>query len=189
MLPSWGNWCMDQRAKKPSDSVVIVVFIFLTLAGCRSSRSAAEPGTVNFLIEASPTNLDPRIGTDARSEDLDGLIFENLLARDAQMNVVAGLAERWETPDPLTYIFHLRSGVKFHDGRALTSADVKFTYESILSGAVKSPKRGTYEIVQSIETPDDATVEFHLREPYSSFLWNLTSPGMGIVPRAGLGRN
>jgi len=59
------------------------------------------------------------MGTDAQSEDIDGLIFDNLLARDAQMNVVPGLAERWETSDPLTYVFHLRRGVKFHDGRHL----------------------------------------------------------------------
>jgi peptide/nickel transport system substrate-binding protein len=183
MLLFWGNWFMDQRAKKTNGAAIFALVAYFALAGCGSNRPAVEPGTVNFLIEASPTNLDPRIGTDAQSEDLDGLIFENLLARDARMNVVPGLAERWETPDPLTYIFHLRSGRKFHDGRALTSADVKFTYESILSGAVKSPKRGTYEIVQSIDTPDDATVVFHLREPYASFLWNLTSPGMGIVPR------
>ena len=175
---------MDRSAKKRTGAVIVAVFVLLALAGCGSNRPAGEqPGTVNFLIEAAPTSLDPRIGTDAQSEDLDGLIFDNLLGRDTQMNVVPNLAERWEIPDPVTYIFHLRRGVKFHDGRAFTSADVKFTYESMLSGAVKSPKRGTYELVQSIDTPDDATVVFHLREPYSSFLWNLTSPGMGIVPQ------
>jgi len=72
-------------------------------------------------------NLDPRIGTDAYSAHLDGLIFSSLVAHDAQMNIVPDLAERWETPDALTYVFYLRPGVKFHDGRALTSADAKFT--------------------------------------------------------------
>jgi peptide/nickel transport system substrate-binding protein len=152
-------------------------------AGCSSNRGAEEPGTVNFLIESMPANLDPRIGTDAQSQHLDGLIFDSLLAHDAQMNIVADLAERWEARDPLTYVFHLRQGVKFHDGRPLTSADVKFTFDSILDGTVKTPKRGAFRMVASIEAPDDSTIVFHLREPYASFLWNLTKPGVGIVPR------
>jgi peptide/nickel transport system substrate-binding protein len=152
-------------------------------AGCSSNRAAKEPGTVNFLIESMPANLDPRIGTDAQSQHLDGLIFDSLLAHDAQMNIVADLAERWEARDALTYVFHLRQGVKFHDGRPLSSADVKFTFDSILDGTVKTPKRGAFRMVTAVETPDDSTVVFHLREPYASFLWNLTKPGVGIVPR------
>jgi peptide/nickel transport system substrate-binding protein len=155
----------------------------LLSAGCSSNRAAEEAGTVNFLIESMPANLDPRIGTDAQSQHLDGLIFDSLLAHDAQMNIVADLAERWEASDPLTYVFHLRQGVKFHDGRPLTSADVKFTFDSILDGTVKTPKRGTFRMVASIEARDDFTIVFHLREPYASFLWNLTRPGVGIVPR------
>ncbi|HEY0704294.1 MAG TPA: ABC transporter substrate-binding protein [Candidatus Acidoferrales bacterium] len=135
------------------------------------------------MIEASPTNLDPRIGADAYSAHIDGLIFSSLVAHDDQMKVIPDLAASWETPDTVTYVFHLRPGVKFHDGRALTSADVKFTFESILSGAVKSPKAGSFKMVSSIEAPDEATVIFHLREPYASFLWSLTRPAVGIVPR------
>ncbi len=153
----------------------------LTL-GCGKAPALGESGTVNFLIESMPTNLDPRIGIDAQSENLDALIFNGLVSRDRQMNIVPDLAESWETPNPLTYVFHLRQGVKFHDGRVLTAADVKFTFESVLEGKVETPKRGTYELVESIETPDQATVTFHLREPYSSFLWNLITQGMGIVP-------
>ena len=85
-----------------------------------------------------PANLDPRAGTDAQSQRLDGLLFSSLVERDASMNLRGDLAERWETPDPLTYVFHLRSGVQFHDGTPLTSADVKFTFDSILSAAVQS---------------------------------------------------
>ena len=55
-----------------------------------------------------PTNLDPRIGTDGASERIDGLIFDSLVELDAQRIPRGDLAEKWETPDPLTYIFHLR---------------------------------------------------------------------------------
>jgi peptide/nickel transport system substrate-binding protein len=129
-----------------------------------------------------PTNLDPRIGTDAQSQRLHSLIFSSLLERDQNMDVHGDLAEKWETPDPLTYIFHLRRGVKFHDGRALTSADVKFTFDTILSGAVKTPKRGAFRMVASVEAPDPYTVIFRLKEPFASFLWNLVRPSVGIVP-------
>lgn len=153
------------------------------LGGCNSLPSPAAAGTVNFLIEASPTNLDPRIGADAYSAHIDGLIFSSLVAHDAQMKIIPDIATSWDTPDPVTYVFHLRPGVKFHDGRTLTSADVQFTFESILSGAVKTPKAGSFKMVSSIEAPDPATVIFRLREPYASFLWSLTRPAVGIVPR------
>ena len=153
------------------------------LAGCSSSNTSADSGTVNFLIDSAPTNLDPRIGADAYSEHVDGLIFSSLVARDAKMKVIPDLAQSWDMPDPLTYIFHLRRGVKFHDGRPLTSADVKFTLDSILSGATKTTKRQAYKLVTSVEAPDDDTVVIRLSEPYASLLWNLTAPGIGIVPR------
>jgi len=130
-----------------------------------------------------PINLDPRMGTDAQSQDLDGLIFSSLVAYDNQMNIVPDAAESWTTPDPLTYVFHLRRGVKFHDGRPLTSADVKFTFDSILSGEMNSPKRGTFMLVKSVEAPDENTVVFHLREPSASFLWNMARPAVAIVPK------
>jgi peptide/nickel transport system substrate-binding protein len=172
-----------RRGLRHAPIALLALVPCLAIQGCRSQRSPVDSETVNFLIEATPANLDPRIGTDAFSAHLDGLMFSSLVAHDEQMNIVPDLAERWETPNALTYVFHLRSGVKFHDGRALTSADVKFTFDSILTGAVKTPKRGAFRMVASIETPDDATVIFRLREPFASFLWNLTRPGVGIVPQ------
>ncbi len=156
--------------------------IAIFAAGCNGTSQANEPGTVNFLIESMPTNLDPRIGTDAQSQHLDGLIYDGLVKLDAQMNIVPDLAERWETPDPRTYVFHLRHGVKFHDGRPFTSADVKYTFDSLLHGEVTSVKRGTFPMLQSVDTPDPYTVVFHLSEPYASFVWNLTAMAMGVVP-------
>jgi peptide/nickel transport system substrate-binding protein len=161
----------------------------LVSCGVRSSAEkthSENPGAVTFVIDAAPTNLDPRIATDAQSQHLDGLIFSSLVALDAQMQVVPDLAESWETPDPLTYIFHVRRSLRFHDGRALTSADVKFTFDSILGraagGSFVSPKRGAFHMVESITTPDDATVMFKLRKPSASFLWTMARPAIGIIP-------
>src|SRR4051794_12933950 len=135
-----------------------------------------------MLIESSPANLDPRVGTDAQSERIDELIFDALLGRDAHFNVIPALAERWENPDPLTYVFHLRHGVRFHDGRPLTSKDVKWTFDSLLNGSIRSPKTGTYKAVASIDAPDEGTVVFHLKQPYVSLLWNVSEGAIGIVP-------
>jgi peptide/nickel transport system substrate-binding protein len=129
-----------------------------------------------------PTNLDPRIGTDAVSQRLDSLIFSSLVELDAQRIPRGDLAEKWETPDAVTYVFHLRSGVKFHDGRPLTSTDVKYTFDSVLDRTITSPKRGSLALIQSIDAPDVGTVIFHLKEPYAGFLWEIARPAIGIVP-------
>ncbi len=135
-----------------------------------------------MIIESSPTNLDPRVGLDAQSERIDELLFDALLTRDEHLNVQPGLAERWETPDPLTYIFHIRRDVKFHDGRPLTSRDVKWTFDSLLRGKVRSTKSAAYRFVDRIEAPDDFTVTFHMKEPDAALPWNLSEGAIGIVP-------
>jgi peptide/nickel transport system substrate-binding protein len=135
-----------------------------------------------MLIESSPTNLDPRIGVDAQSERIDSLIFDDLLSRGPHLDVAPGLAERWEIPDPQTYVFHLRQGVHFHDNRPLTSRDVKWTFESLLTGKIRSPKASTYRFVDRIEAPDDQTVIFHMKEPDAALLWNISDGAIGIVP-------
>jgi peptide/nickel transport system substrate-binding protein len=157
---------------------------FFVIASCLwllSCSSKPDPNTLVMIIESSPTNLDPRVGLDAQSERIDNLLFDNLLARDEHLNVKPNLAERWETPDPRTYIFHLHSGVKFSDGRPLTSRDVKWSFDSLLQGKIRSAKATAYRFVDHIEAPEDTTVVFHLKEPWAALLWNL-SGAMGIVP-------
>src|SRR4051812_26710939 len=104
----------------------------LVLLASFSCAEKSNSGTLNMIIESSPTNLDPRIGLDAQSERIDNLLFDDLLTRDVHFRVQPGLAQSWEVPDPLTYVFHLHPGVRFHDGRPLTSRDVKFTFDSVL---------------------------------------------------------
>jgi len=135
-----------------------------------------------MIIESSPTNLDPRVGIDASSERIHELIFDDLLERDEHLNVRPALAERWDIPDRLTYIFHLHHGVKFHDGGPLTARDVKWTFDSMLQGKIRSTKTAAYRFVDRVEARDDYTVVFHLKEPFATLLWNLSDGAMGIVP-------
>jgi peptide/nickel transport system substrate-binding protein len=152
-----------------------------------SCSNKPDPHTLVMIIESSPTNLDPRVGIDAQSERIDNLLFDDLLERDEHLNVKPGLAERWEIPNPLTYIFHLHAGVKFHDGAPLTSRDVKWTFDSLLGGKIRSTKSAAYRFVDRVEATDDVTVVFHLKQPFATLLWNLSDGAMGIVPYGSLG--
>jgi peptide/nickel transport system substrate-binding protein len=160
-------------------AVLALLVIVWPLLSCSSKP---DPNTLVMIIESSPTNLDPRVGLDAQSERIDELIFDDLLDRDQHLNVKPALADSWEVPDPQTYIFHLHHGVKFHDGRALTSRDVKWTFDSILQGKIRTTKSAVYRPVDHIDAPDDYTVVFHLKEPFATLLWNLSDGAMGIVP-------
>jgi peptide/nickel transport system substrate-binding protein len=137
---------------------------------------------VVFLIESSPANLDPRIGTDGQSEHIDELIFDGLVARDASFHFTPALAESWQQPDSLTLVFHLREAVRFHDGRLLTARDVVWTVNSIRSGQVISPKATAYASVDTVEARDPRTVVFRLKYADNFLLTNLSTGAFGIVP-------
>jgi peptide/nickel transport system substrate-binding protein len=175
-------WCRraaSQRLALLGARSTLFAALFFPLLSCSSKP---DPNTLVMIIESSPTNLDPRIGIDAWSERIDNLIFDDLLSRGDDLNVAPGLAERWDVPDPLTYVFHLHSGVKFHDGRPLTARDVKWTFDTLLMGKIRSTKAAVYKYVDHIDAPDDHTVTFHMKEADATLLWNLSDGAMGIVP-------
>jgi peptide/nickel transport system substrate-binding protein len=177
-MPSWraGRTPLFSYRLFALSAIVFATILFTACANKPDSH------TLVMIIESSPTNLDPRVGLDAQSERIDDLIFDDLLSRDDHLNVQPGLAERWETPDATTYIFHLRQGVRFHDGRRLAARDVKWTFDSLLQGRIRSTKAAAYRYVEGIEAPDDSTVIFHLKEPFATLLWNLSDGAIGIVP-------
>ena len=155
-----------------------MLFCVLVLSACSHKP---DPNTLVMIIESSPINLDPRVGVDGQSQRIDELLFDSLLRHDDHFNLQPELADDWEIPDPLTYVFHLHHGVRFHNGQPLTSRDVKWTFDSLINGKIRSPKAGTFAQVSHIDAPDDDTVIFHLKQPYASLLWNL-SGAAGIVP-------
>jgi peptide/nickel transport system substrate-binding protein len=169
------------RLQRPP--LAILVFLLgLLIPLLLSCANKPDADTLVMLIESSPTNLDPRVGIDAQSERIDNLIFDDLLSRGDDLNVAPGLAERWDVPDPLTYLFHLHKSVKFQDGRPLTSRDVKWTFDTLLQGKIRSTKAAVYKYVDHIDTPDENTVIFHMKEADATLLWNLSDGAMGIVP-------
>ncbi len=170
----------------PRHITLLFLITCIGLTSCRQSHST-RPEVV-FLIESGPTNLDPRIGLDAQSQHIDELLFDGLVVRNANFRVEPGIAERWEQPDPLTLIFHLKTGVHFSDGRTLTSHDVLWTVNSMRDGTVITAKSGSYAAIAQVEAPDQATVVMHLKHPDNFLLTNLSTGAMGIVPE-GSGRD
>ena len=166
----------------PSCPSWLKLFYLLLCASLLSCSKRPDANTLVMIIESSPTNLDPRVGTDAQSERIDELIFDPLVHRDEHFNMVPWVAEKWEIPDPKTYIFHLRHGIHFHDGRPLTSRDVKSTLDSVRDGSLTTLKATTYNLIDRVDAPDDSTLIIHLSEPDGTLLYNVSEGAFGIVP-------
>ncbi len=164
----------------------LALFALLSLTGCGATHPS--PQTVTMVIESSPTSLDPRIGVDVQSEHITSLIFDSLVHKNAHFNLDPWLAASWETPDPLTYRFHLRTDVHFHNGKPLTATDVKYTLDSMRDGTVITAKAGALAHIDHVDAPDAATVVIHLKQPDAALLWNLSDGAIGIIP-AGSGRD
>ncbi|MDQ6602588.1 MAG: ABC transporter substrate-binding protein [Chloroflexota bacterium] len=148
-------------------------------AGSTSAASAAtkpataagkKGGALIMAASADAETLDPHITTALRATRYLQLLHDNLINRDFDGSFKPNIADSWTTsPDGLTYTFKLRKDVKFHSGKALTSADVKYTYERWLK-TDKSPTAYTIKPITSIEAPDPQTVIFKLDKPYNILL-------------------
>ena len=160
------------------------LFLFMLLLAVGCSQPPSDPSVITIAIPVSPNNLDPRFGNDENSARAHELLFNDLLRWDAQTRLVPGLAESWETADHQTYRITLKREVPFHDGHELSSADVVYTFTSMMDPAMASPYRGAFRDLQSVVAVDRYTVDFVLKQPSGSFLPNLV---FKIVP-AGAGR-
>jgi peptide/nickel transport system substrate-binding protein len=157
-----------------------MILICIGLVGCEGRVEA--PGSVTMIIESSPNNLDLRVGTDAQSERLGGQIFDALVKKDEHYELRPWLATSWEQPDALTWVFHLRDGVRFHDGRPLEAEDVAYTIRSLIDGSLVTAKGGAFASVDRAEVRDRLTVAVHLKRPDAGLLFNMSDGLFGVVP-------
>ena len=168
------------KAKMPIAAMVLSLLAFLLpLFGCRASRE--DVATVRFLIESSPNNLDLRQGTDAQSERIGALVFDALVHKDEHFALQPWLATSWERPDTRTWVFHLRPGVRFHDGKALTADDVAWSIRSMTNGALTTSKGGSFAGVTSVEASGPLTVVVRTADPDPGLLFNLSDGLFGVV--------
>src|ERR1700733_4733987 len=134
-----------------------------------ASARAAEGTTLRVAYPLPVATLDPakfRVG--GLEYNYAHCVFNRLTAQDNKLQVIPDLAQSWDASEDLkTWTFHLRPGVKFHDGKPFSAADVLFTFKRIQDKDVGSVLRVNFNIVDSIEAVDPLTVKFHLSIPYA----------------------
>lgn len=170
---------MIRKYRKSIGWLSAAAAITLTLAACSSganTKSASSDATINIGSLYEPQNLDNTGGGgQGVNEALNGNVYEglfsltdsgkveNLLATDSQIST-----------DGLTYTFTLRSDVNFHSGKAMTSADVKSSIEKVTAPDSQSARKSSFEMIDSVTTPDDQTVVVKLKTRSISFVYNLS---------------
>ncbi|GAB2468785.1 peptide/nickel transport system substrate-binding protein [Conyzicola lurida] len=164
---------------KPIAFVALGLAASLALAGCASgastdSSSASSTVEIGSLYE--PQNLSNVAGGgQGVTEAFNGNVYEGLFKLADDGSVEPLLAEsNTVSDDGLTYTFTLKSGVTFHSGKELTSADVKASIEAVLAEDSQSARKSSFGTIAGIETPDDATVVVTLEERSISFIYNLS---------------
>ena len=173
-------------------AALLVVLVASALSG---AAVAAKPGgTLRMVFMADPPTLDPAHATDLTSSAVIRQVFDALLELDEKLVPAPALAERWMvSADHRAYTFHLRRGAKFHNGREVRAADVKYSFERAargkrpwvfekLVGAREFIKGGAPEIA-GVRVVDDATVELRLERPFAPFLHLIAYDAASIVPR------
>ncbi len=127
-----------------------------------------------------PSTLIPLLASDSASHDVAGLIFNGLVRYDKELKLEGELAENWDvSPDGLTITFHLRHGVKWHDGREFTSHDVLYTYLVTIDPKTPTAYADAFKQVQRAEAPDPYTFRVTYAKPFAPAL---ESWGMSILP-------
>jgi peptide/nickel transport system substrate-binding protein len=164
---------------KTRTSLLTVLMIALALA-------AAHGGELRVGFATDALTMDPGNHRDRETETILRNMYDGLVTRDSDMNVVPELAKSWRTIDTNTYEFTVRRGVTFHDGTPLTAEDVKFTFDRLITegaiGGETSPRKGLLGSLKEVRVVDSHTVRFILEEPWPMLLAML--PFQEVVGKA-----
>ena len=159
--------------------VILALLMVLLTAGM-----AVGQGTLVVQAAAEPPGLDL---TASPASAIAAVVFYNvqecLVKVDRHGKLVPWLAERWHTADEKNYTFFLKRGVRFHNGREMKAADVKFVVERAMNPETKHPYPQYYAAITNIVVKDDYTVTFTLKSPNATFLYNMARQGSVIYPR------
>jgi peptide/nickel transport system substrate-binding protein len=155
----------------------------------RPDLAAQRGGTLRYGVNSGPVHFDVHQSGTVANIGLQGPMYDRLLRRDPRdgQTIIPDLAQRWEVaPDGKRYTFHLRKGVKFHDGGDFTAEDVKATYERIVWPAkgVPSPRASLFTAVSEIAVLDPHRIEFRLKESRpKAFMLAAFASGWNIIVR------
>src|SRR5437867_8877036 len=180
-------------------SHVLGAFILITtiiLSACAPTPAAPGPsataasgpkkgGTLILARQGEVTNLDPHKVPAFTSARVFELVYSYLMRLDENLGVQPDLAASMPTTsaDGKTVTVKIRSGVKFHNGDPLTSADVKYTFDRILDTKTAAVARSFFTDVDTIAAPDDTTVVFNLKNPNAALIAYMAHPNTGIVSK------
>ncbi|MBM3129857.1 MAG: ABC transporter substrate-binding protein [Chloroflexi bacterium] len=146
--------------------------------------TSKQGGTFVIVAGTDPGHLNPAISTSGALHFSAGSLYNGLVALDKDFKPQPELADSWMiTDDGKTYTFKLHPGVKWHDGKPFTSADVKFTFENLLLKFHARTQTGVAPVLDKIETPDDLTVVFRFKTPYAPLLQQLNVIEAPILPK------
>jgi len=147
----------------------------------RQGGPSAFGDTIILGSIGDASSMIPNITGDSASHEIGGFIYNGLVKYDKDFNIVGDLAESWEIPkDELSITFHLRKGVKWHDGKEFTAHDVLFTYHFMIDPKTPTPYAGDFLLVKKAEILDRYTFRISYEKPFAPAL---ISWGMWILPR------
>lgn len=135
---------------------------------------AASGASLSVAIFADPLSFDPHLTGNVQGRAATRAIHDALFTVDQDGRLAPGLVEKWEQPDRKTYVFHLRQGVRFHDGTPFDAAAVKFNIDRIFDKKLGSIRAGELSAMESISVVDPHTLRLTLKYPFSAFLFPLT---------------
>ena len=160
------------------------VITLLVGVPARAQDQPVRGGTIVVAIVADPGDLNPAITTSGATHAASELIYNGLLGRDERGDPVPELAESWQVEQGgAVYRFRLRDGVKWHDGKPFTAADVKFTFEEVLLKFHARTRASMGSLLAGLEAPDDRTVIFRFKQPYAPLLYQLDATEAPIIAR------
>ena len=160
---------------KKSFSIILMFTLMISwLMVPVSKAKEGDPFSLNIGWTSEPDSISPFIAYNISATEIFKLIYDPLVAFDNDVKPVGRLAKDWSVSDDrLTWTFHLQEGVKWHDGEPFTSADVKFTYETLQESGL-GLYAGYLDGITSIETPDDLTVVMKTDKPKANMLQSTT---------------
>ncbi len=172
------------RGRRMAQLAVSLAFAVVLAGACRDEGSERSADSLVAALESDPGHLNPSITTNGGIHTAAGLLYDGLVALDSTLSPVPSLAERWEIlEDGARYRFHLRAGVRWHDGSPFTAADVKFTFDSLLLRFHARTRASMSQALLRIDALNDSTIEFVFRRPYAPLLQQLDVVEAPIMPR------
>jgi peptide/nickel transport system substrate-binding protein len=157
---------------------ILSLMFMLVFVGCGEEKDWANKDTLVVAQGADAKSLDPHASNDQPSSRVSAQIYDGLVGVDENMEIVPALAETWEHPNDTETIFHLRKGVKFHNGEELKASDVKFTIDRMLNSPTVNH---IIEAVDRVEIIDDYTVKIVTKEPFGPLLHHLAHTASSIL--------